>query len=104
MPRLQSPPSIHQCDIVQLRGPDRLRRVVVVSGDAFQASGLVLIAPIIERRQSVSNVELLIDAHTVVSLSGLRPVSVDRVTKIVGRIEPAHLREIFRDLDVACNR
>ena len=96
--------TIHQRDIVQLREPGRFHGAVVISADALQASGQVLIAPIVNRRDPIPYVELPLEDGTAISLVGLRPIRTDRVTKIIGHIEPEQLDTLLLGLDLICNR
>ena len=104
-PRQPIPP-IRQRDIVQLRGPRAFARAVVLSGDAFNtSSGVVIVAPLLRRNANVPYVELaLSQTSTVVSLSGLRPVSRERIAASIGSVSQEQLDALLAGLDLVLDR
>ena len=107
-----------QKDVVHLslgstRGREQrgVRPAVVISGNAFHASGLCVICPFTSKLHAFEGDVLLkpdatnkLKVESEVLVGHVRSVSLERITKKIGMIQTAQLEGIFQGVDLIFNR
>jgi mRNA interferase MazF len=88
-----------------------IRPAIVISGDAFHNSNLVIVCPLTSTIKNYKG-NLLISPSQInglkekseVMISQIRAVSTSRINKVFGQISDAELRQILEGFDLLCNR
>ncbi len=87
------------------------RPVVIVSGNSYHVSGMMLVCPLTTKIKKyegdviiVSNKQNGIDERSEILVGQMRAISRERIMKSIGSITKKELAMIFQGFDLLCDR